>query len=180
MVAFRLFSCIGFCPWIWFPAWLYSVCKPFYFLKKGVQISRNLDIVLLNCKTVVDSILIKNQSSDICILFLDVPVVTASIPTAPTRLGNSVTITCTVSADPGATRIIWQIINPATNQGVNIDTSIGKYSGGTLAIPSLTINPVGESDEGNYQCLAENAIGTTPSNRVYLDTIGGNIYMFDS
>jgi hypothetical protein len=74
-----------------------------------------------------------------------------------TRLGNPVTITCTVSADPGVTRIIWQIINPATNQGVNIDTSIAKYSGGTLAIPSLTINPVGESDEGNYQCLAENS-----------------------
>jgi len=109
-----------------------------------------------------------------------VPVVTASIPTAPTRLGNPVTITCTVSADPGATRIIWQIINPATSQGVNIDTSIAKYSGGTLAIPSLTINPVGESDEGTYQCLAENAIGTTTSNQIYLDTIGGNIYMFDS
>ena len=39
----------------------------------------------------------------------------------------------------------------------------GKFSGGTLSDPSLTINNIAKSDEGTYMCRATNCFGTTSS-----------------
>jgi hypothetical protein len=39
----------------------------------------------------------------------------------------------------------------------------GKFSGGTLSDPSLTINNIAKSDEGTYVCRATNCLGTTSS-----------------
>jgi len=39
----------------------------------------------------------------------------------------------------------------------------GKFSGGTLSDPSLTINNIAKSDEGIYACIANNCFGTTSS-----------------
>jgi hypothetical protein len=40
-------------------------------------------------------------------------------------------------------------------------TSDGKFSGGTLSDPSLTINNIAKSDEGIYACIAKHCFGTT-------------------
>ena len=39
----------------------------------------------------------------------------------------------------------------------------GKFSGGTLDDPSLTINDIAKLDEGIYMCRATNRFGTTSS-----------------
>jgi len=39
----------------------------------------------------------------------------------------------------------------------------GKFSGGTLSDPSLTINNIVKSDEGTYVCRATNCCGATSS-----------------
>jgi hypothetical protein len=53
------------------------------------------------------------------------------------------------------TRIIvgYEIVNV-----VGVD---GKFSGGTISDPSLTINNIAKSDEGTYVCRAANCCGTT-------------------
>jgi hypothetical protein len=39
----------------------------------------------------------------------------------------------------------------------------GKFSGGTLSDPSLTINNIDKSDEGTYACIAKDYFVTTSS-----------------
>ena len=39
----------------------------------------------------------------------------------------------------------------------------GKFSGGTLSDPSLTINNIAKSDEGTYACIVKHCFGTTTS-----------------
>jgi hypothetical protein len=39
----------------------------------------------------------------------------------------------------------------------------GKFSGGTLSDPSLTINNIAKSDEGIYVCRATTPFGTVSS-----------------
>ena len=39
----------------------------------------------------------------------------------------------------------------------------GKFSGGTLSDPSLTINNIAKSDEGTYACIVKHRFGTTTS-----------------
>jgi hypothetical protein len=39
----------------------------------------------------------------------------------------------------------------------------GKFCGGTLSDPSLTINNIAKSDEGTYACIAKHCFGTTSS-----------------
>ena len=46
---------------------------------------------------------------------------------------------------------------------VNVDDVDGKFSGGTLSNPSLTITNIVKSDEGTYMCRATNCFGTTSS-----------------
>jgi hypothetical protein len=55
---------------------------------------------------------------------------------------------------------------------VNIENN-ARLTGGTTTVPSLTINPVEQDDEGNYICQARNDVGTGSSNQVYVDITGG-------
>lgn len=91
-------------------------------------------------------------------------------PDVSVTVGDQATITCSVTGYPLSTAISWQKI--ANGVRSNIDTSQSRFSGGTVANPSLTINPVEESDEGDYQCSATNYLGTSQSGTAYLDIMG--------
>ncbi|XP_076112262.1 hemicentin-1-like isoform X2 [Mytilus galloprovincialis] len=98
------------------------------------------------------------------------PVVTASIPNS-VRLGDPVTITCVVTANPGATQIRWKFITNNAESVIDINNN-NRYTGGTVQTPSLTISPVEEVDRGSYKCEATNAEGTASSSPVFLNTVG--------
>ena len=104
--------------------------------------------------------------------FLDVPVVTVSQPTYSTNIGNTIVLACVVSANPAHTAVFWtRQINNGNTETLNPASST-KYSGSTIQSPSLTINNVDTSDEGNYICHATNAVGTGQSSQTFLDIVG--------
>ncbi|KAK0043006.1 hemicentin-1, partial [Biomphalaria pfeifferi] len=85
-----------------------------------------------------------------------------SIVTTP---GNTISITCTVSANPNISSFYWSkvgsgLINPSSNTN--------KYIGGTVANSTLTITGTQTQDSGNYTCTAGNTIGNTTSSFVSL------------
>ena len=86
------------------------------------------------------------------------------------NVGNSITLQCTVTANPTETSVTWQrYIN---NVATNIDMTSGRYSGSTVGSPSLVVNNAVTSDEGFYICRASNSVGTGQSQQTYLDVIG--------
>ena len=77
--------------------------------------------------------------------------------------GQSHTITCSISGISDITGITW-IKTSATGDKIAIVVGeAGKFSGGTLSEPSLTINNISKSDEGTYVCIAKHCFGTTSS-----------------
>lgn len=90
---------------------------------------------------------------------LDKPIVEVS-PTLE-ETGNNVTINCSVTTKLNSTTIDdvqW------LRNGSNLNTTNGeKYSGGTVATPSLSIQDLGPDDGGKYVCVASNQFGTTNS-----------------
>jgi hypothetical protein len=59
--------------------------------------------------------------------------------------------------------VTWIKTTAVGNEIVNVIGVDGKFSGGTLSDPSLTINNIVKSDEGTYVCRATNCFGTTSS-----------------
>ena len=103
------------------------------------------------------------------ITFTGIPVVTV-LSTSSVNVGNSITLQCTVIANPAATTVMWQRI--VNNAAVNVDMSNPRYSGSTLSSPSLVISNSAATDEGYYICLARNSVGTGQSQQTYLDVVG--------
>lgn len=86
------------------------------------------------------------------------------------NVGNTITLQCTVNANPIATSVTWQqYIN---NVATNINMSSGRYGGSSVASPSLIISNTVISDEGFYICTATNSVGTGQSQQTFLDVIG--------
>ena len=61
------------------------------------------------------------------------------------------------------TDVIWIKSTASSDTIVNVVGVDGKFSGGTLSDPSLTINNIAKSDEGIYVCRATNWFGTALS-----------------
>lgn len=98
------------------------------------------------------------------------PVVTTYLPTYFVEYGKTFTLPCSVLSTPVQTNVYWE----KTVHGR--DTFI--YSGTTgtrgisLSSPSLTIDSVVETDNGNYTCIAINSLGITQSMTSSLIVLG--------
>lgn len=86
------------------------------------------------------------------------------------NIANSVTLQCTVTANPSATTVMWQRI--VNNNAVNVDLTNPRYSGSTIQSPSLVISNIAGTDEGFYICMASNSVGTGQSQQTFLDVVG--------
>ncbi|XP_056008465.1 hemicentin-1-like [Ostrea edulis] len=82
-------------------------------------------------------------------------------------VGSTANIMCTVTGS--VTSVFWQYQKLGVTTNIDL-TNTTKYSGSTIASPSLSIHNVQISDVGNYRCLAVNSIGTGQSpTMAYLD-----------
>ncbi|CAC5398269.1 unnamed protein product [Mytilus coruscus] len=84
--------------------------------------------------------------------------------------GDTITLGCTVSANPAANSVYWQKVSGSTTS--TVDMSNSRYTGSSVSTPSLTINNLNSNDAGNYMCLAANSVGTGQSIQGPLTVIG--------
>ena len=112
--------------------------------------------------------------------YLTIGLLTVNAPTTlySVQQGNSLQLICTWSGTPGATAVSWKKYVQGTPSDINVANSNGKYSGSTVASPSLTINNVNQNDVATYVCSATNAEGTSNSQPINLQVTGGEyLYM---
>ena len=84
--------------------------------------------------------------------------------------GDTITLGCTVSANPSATSVYWQKVTGSIT--FTVDMSSARYTGSSVSTPSLTITNLNSNDAGNYICLAANSVGTGQSLQGQLTVIG--------
>lgn len=106
---------------------------------------------------------------------VDIPSVVIQQPQYSVLVGNSITLVCTVTANPTHTSVNWRRTVNGVTTDIVVANSNNKYSGSTVSTPSLTINNAAQADEGNYVCYASNSIGTGQSSQTFLDVFGGKL-----
>ena len=114
------------------------------------------------------------------VLFLDIPSVVIPQRQYNVDYGRSVTLTCTVTANPIHTVVYWNKIFGGVATRINVENSNNKYNGSTVTGPSLTINNLVLTDEASYICFATNGVGTGQSAPTSVNVAGGNIIMSDN
>ncbi|CAC5377793.1 unnamed protein product [Mytilus coruscus] len=100
-----------------------------------------------------------------------IPVVTIAQSQYSVTVGSSVTMVCTVSANPAHTSVNWQRVVNGVATNINLSQT-SKYSGSSTSSPSLTVLNAVISDEGYYTCSAQNSVGTGTSSQTFLDVSG--------
>ncbi|XP_067649332.1 hemicentin-1-like [Haliotis asinina] len=88
----------------------------------------------------------------------NVNVVVQYIDNCPNRTysackNGTVTLQCSVKFLPSLSNVTWK------KNGVILDVSNPRYSGGTVSSPDLTISPVLRNDDDDYTCEVENVVG---------------------
>ncbi|OWF53625.1 Titin [Mizuhopecten yessoensis] len=101
----------------------------------------------------------------------DVPTVTVGQSSYSVTAGSSITLTCTVSANPTHTNVFWQRDVGSGSQVITIDGV--NYSGSQVNAPSITIIVSEIGDAGTYTCFAVNSVGTGQSSTTL--TVTGSI-----
>ncbi|XP_060078232.1 hemicentin-1-like, partial [Ylistrum balloti] len=100
----------------------------------------------------------------------NVPTVTVSQSSYSVNFGTSVTLGCSITANPSHTSVFWQRNVGSGTQSVTIDNV--NFSGSTVSSPSLTVISASSSDSGSYRCFATNSIGTGQSGFTTLSVTG--------
>lgn len=89
--------------------------------------------------------------------------------------GNTVTLECTVTANPGHTYVYWQKIKSGVTSTIDASTvaNDSRLSGSAVNTPSLTITNVNLNDIASYICFAQNSVGIGQSAQTSLVVSGG-------
>ncbi|XP_025101325.1 hemicentin-1-like isoform X2 [Pomacea canaliculata] len=90
------------------------------------------------------------------------PAVTVSATSYVRNETDTLVITCSYDANPAPFNVTWT----KNSQSVDVAGSGGKYSGATVATPSLTVTRLARSDAGVYVCSVTNTLGTGHSRDV--------------
>ena len=99
------------------------------------------------------------------------PVITTSTQKYTCVAGQSLTLSCSVSADPGVDHVFWQVVD-SRGEYVTLDLDGDQYKGSSVDSPSLTIQKAHTSDSGTYRCCATNDVGTSQSLTILLQVLG--------
>ncbi|XP_033753215.1 basement membrane-specific heparan sulfate proteoglycan core protein-like [Pecten maximus] len=100
-----------------------------------------------------------------------VPAVSVGQTSYSVTTGTSITLVCTVSANPTYTSVSWQRDVGFGTQAITIDGV--NYSGSQVNSPSLTVLNTEIADSGTYTCFASNSVGTGQSSTTL--TVSGNV-----
>lgn len=104
-------------------------------------------------------------TSKISVLSIDVP--SLFVPHVTSTSERSVTLVCQMTTSrnsPEVSDVFWT----KDDRKIDIVRSGGKYSGGSITDPSLTIKAVNSNDGGRYQCCASNSVGNMWSETILL------------
>lgn len=97
--------------------------------------------------------------------------VNVASPQYSVNIANTITLQCSVQANPIHTSVKWQRVD-ASGNAVDVDMTNSRYSGSSVNSPSLVISNTVKADEGRYVCLATNLVGTGQSQQTYLTVVG--------
>ncbi|XP_076457420.1 B-cell receptor CD22-like [Babylonia areolata] len=74
-------------------------------------------------------------------------------------VNSDLQVVCLIDAYPTHTTVFWYRVSTTGSKAlINSAANPAKYSGGTASTPSLTIRALASSDEGLYQCAADNDV----------------------
>lgn len=108
--------------------------------------------------------------------FVALPVVTTDLPTYFVKYGKNITLPCSVSSTPIQSNVYWE--KTVDDRDTFIYSGTTGTRGISLSSPSLTIDSVLETDNGNYTCIAINSLGITQSMTSSLTVLGGMFHIF--
>ena len=97
-----------------------------------------------------------------CFIATDQPEITAHPGSVAEKEGNNVTLYCNATGNPVPT-ISWNRYGSPINTTTNSRISFSQEN------KQLTITDVNRTDRGEYQCVANNIVGSATSNAATLD-----------
>ncbi|XP_061169151.1 neurogenic locus notch homolog protein 2-like [Saccostrea echinata] len=105
--------------------------------------------------------------------FVDIPKTAPTVSTNSSvigHLGGNITLFCTVSSPyPPAISVTWEF-----NSAQISTASGGRFSGGSVLVPSLTISNLQMTDQGYYYSFATNMYTSSSKAYVYLTVVNIN------
>ncbi|KAK7459748.1 hypothetical protein BaRGS_00038931 [Batillaria attramentaria] len=137
-----------------------SAPNVYWLFGNGTRLQTGVTTIPLNYQD-PDSAAYLRDETRLEILSTDPPVLRGATNYTVT-VGETITVHCDMVAEPEILTVTWY------KDGAAVDTSTGHYSGGSVDIPSLTIDKVRKTDVGEYICGATNRVGAGNSSASYM------------